>query len=76
MEQKMKKISNWFLILAILLSNVMSAVVTNLYSDLQWGGTYAGYSTSPNVAFYLTIPYLIGISISIGIAIALKRKGR
>ncbi len=72
----MKKLSNWFLILAVLLSNVMSAVVAKMYSDLQWGGTYAGYSAHPNVAFYFAIPYMIGIGVCIGTAIVLKRKGR
>lgn len=72
----MKKLSNWFFILAVLLSNVMSAVVTNIYSDLQWGGTYAGYSAPPSVAFYFGIPYLIGIGVCISLAIMLKRKGR
>ena len=72
----MKKISNVFLILAVLLSNVMSAVVAYGYSNLQWGIRYAGYSAPTYTAFFFAIPYLVGIAVCIAVAIVLKRKGR
>lgn len=72
----MKKISNWFLILAALLSNVMSAVVVYWYCNLQWGSRYAGYSASTYTAFFFAIPYLVGVVVCIAVAIGLKRKGR
>ena len=40
----MKTISNLFLILAVLLSDVMCAVVAYNYCDMMWGIKYAGYS--------------------------------
>ena len=39
----MKTISNLFLILAVLLSDVMCAVVAYNYCDMMWGIKYAGY---------------------------------
>ena len=72
----MKKISNIFFALAIILSDVMCAVVAYIYSDLQWGGKYAGYSAPAWVAFYYVIPYGIGIAICIIVGIMLRRKNR
>ncbi len=54
--------------LAVLLSNVMCAAVAYGYCALQWGGRYAGYSASPGVAFWLCVPYGIGIIICAAMA--------
>ena len=70
----MRKISNIFIILAIILSNVMCAVVAYGYSNLQWGGKYAGYSAPPWVAFYYAIPYGMGIMICVIVAIVLRKR--
>ena len=40
----MKKISNIFIVLAVVLSDVMCAVVGYHYAAMQWGIQYAGYS--------------------------------
>lgn len=52
-----------FAALAISLSNVMCAVVAYNYCSMQWGIRYAGYSAPANTAFFLIIPYAIGIVI-------------
>ncbi|MBQ3010640.1 MAG: hypothetical protein IJA20_01945 [Methanocorpusculum sp.] len=52
-----------FAALAILLSNVMCAVVGYNYSSMLWGIQYAGYSAPANTAFLLAIPYAVGIVI-------------
>ena len=70
----MRKISNIFIVLAIILSNVMCAVVAYLYCNLQWGGKYAGYSAPAWLAFYYAIPYGISILICISIAIVLRKR--
>ena len=66
----MKKISYLFIVLAILLSDIMCAVVAYNYCALQWGGQYAAYSTPAQYAAYSTpasaaflyfVPYGIGI---------------
>lgn len=57
----MKKISVFFVLLAVLLSDVMCAVVAYNYCDLLWGGKYAGYSAPANTAYFYTIPFLMAI---------------
>ena len=57
----MKKISYLFIVLAILLSDIMCAVVAYSYCALQWGGQYAGYSAPPGTAFLYFVPYGIGV---------------
>ena len=57
----MKKMSYLFIALAILLSDIMFAVVAYHYCALQWGGQYAGYSAPAGTAFLYFIPYGIGV---------------
>lgn len=63
--KKYKHLACIFAALAILLSNVMCAVVAYNYCDLLWGGRYAGYSAPPGVAFVYCIPYGAGIIICV-----------
>ena len=49
----MKKMSNVFLALAVLLSDVMCAVVAYNFCRMQWGIRYAMYSAPAWVAFVL-----------------------
>ena len=72
----MKKVSNLFIVLAILLSDIMCAVVAYNYCALQWGGQYAGYSAPPSTAFLYFIPYGIGIVFCIILARFFYKKGR
>lgn len=72
----MKMISNVFGLLAILLSDVMCAVVAYNYCDLTWGGKYAGYSAPASTAFILVIPYLIGIIVCVALFIFFRNKWR
>lgn len=71
----MKKISTIFIVLAVILSDVMCAVIAYHYCEIQWGIQYAGYSTPASVAFLYAIPYGIGIVICIIISIILRKKG-
>ncbi|MBQ6334312.1 MAG: hypothetical protein IJI46_04510 [Erysipelotrichaceae bacterium] len=70
----MKKLYICFLILAVLLSDIMCAVIAYNYCDMLWGIKYAGYSAPASVAFYTGIPYLIGIVICIALAIYFRKK--
>lgn len=70
----MKKISNIFIALAVILSDVMCAVVACNYCAMQWGAKYAGYSAPASVAFLYAIPYGIGIVVCGGVAIALRKR--
>ena len=72
----MKNVSRLFLILAVILSDVMCAVVAYSFCDMQWGIKYAGYSAPASVAFLYAIPYGIGIAICIVISVKLKNKDK
>ena len=72
----MKNISNIFIILAVILSNVMCAVVAYNYCAMQWGAKYAGYSAPASAVFLYAIPYGIGIVMCVVMAIVLRKKGK
>ena len=72
----MRKISNILFAFAIILSNVMSAVVAYNYCELEWGMRYAGYSAGPEVAFFYIVPYGIAIAGCVAIAMILRKKGK
>lgn len=59
----MKRLSYVFGALAVLLSDIMCAVVAYNYSELLWCGKYAGGSAPASAAFLLAIPYIIGIAV-------------
>ena len=69
----MKKISTIFILLAILLSNVMCAVVAYNFSQMQRGAEY-GHSAPAWVAFLYAIPYGIGIGACILVALVLRKR--
>lgn len=70
----MKTISNLFLILAVLLSDVMCAVVAYNYCDMMWGIKYAGYSAPVSTAFGVAIPFAIAIVVCVVIALYFKKR--
>lgn len=63
-----------FIAIAIILSDIMCANVAFEYCNMIWGIKYAGYSAPANAAFLLTIPYIIGILISIILSCVYWRK--
>ena len=70
----MKKLSLILGVLAIVLSNVMCAVVAFNYCDLMWGAKYAGYSVPTSTAFLYAIPYVVGIVVCIVLACVFFKK--
>ena len=72
----MKKLSTIFIILAILLSDVMCAVIAYNYCDLLWGGKYAGYSAPANTAYIYAIPFVIGMIICLALALLFRKKSQ
>ena len=72
----MKKLWILFIVLAVILSDVMCAVVAYSYCDLVWGGKYAGYSAPPSTAFAFAIPFLIAIVVCLAVAYVLRKKGK
>lgn len=72
----MKKLWILFIVLAVILSDVMCAVVAYSYCDLVWGGKYAGYSAPASTAFVFAIPFLIAIAVCLAVAYVLRKKGK
>jgi len=70
----MKRLSAFFLVLAVVLSDIMCAVVAYNYCDMLWGIQYGGYSAPAWTAFLSGIPFLIGIAACIVLAVILKKK--
>ena len=73
---KMKKLWILFIVLAVILSDVMCAVVAYSYCDLVWGGKYAGYSAPASTAFAFAIPFLIAIAVCLAVAYVLRKRGK
>ena len=70
----MKKFSTIFIALAVILSDVMCAVVGYNYATMQWGIKYAGYSAPASTAFLYAIPFVIGIIVCAILAIRFRKK--
>ena len=70
----MKALSTVFWIFAVLLSDVMCAVVAYNYCDMLWCIKYAGYSAPAWTAFLVAIPYAVGIIVCVVLAIFFKQK--
>ena len=70
----MKKLSICFWVLAILISDIMCAVVAYNYCDMIWGIQYAGYSAPAWAALLLAIPFIAGIAVCIALAVFFQKK--
>ena len=69
----MKKLSNIFGFLAILLTNVMVAVIAYNYGVMKVGVEYGGYSAPLSTVFLYAIPFGIGIIACIAVSIHYKK---
>ena len=74
--KKFQVLSALFAVLAVLLSDVMCAVVAYSYCDLKWCGQYWGCSAPASTAFVYCIPYGAGIVICAVLAWFYYRKGQ
>ncbi len=70
----MKTMSMVFGMLAILLSNIMCAVVAFNYRDMLCGIEHAGYSAPASTAFLYAIPFVVGIVVCAILAIKFRKK--
>ncbi len=70
----MKLLSKILIGLALVLSHMMCIDVAYSYCNLSWAGRYAGFSGTPDIAFFFAIPYLIGILACIISAFIIRRK--
>lgn len=72
----MKKLSYLFIAVAILLSDMMCAVVAFNYRDMLCGIQHSCYSAPAGVAFLSAIPFGIGIIICAVVAYTLHKEIR
>ena len=72
--KKYKYLSYTFIALAILLSNVMCATVAYHYCDMLWAGQYMMASAPASVAFVFVIPYAVGITICVILALVFRKR--
>lgn len=70
----MKTMSTVFGMLAILLSDIMFAVVAFNYRDMLCGIEHAGYSAPASSAFLYAIPFAVGIVVCAILAIKFRKK--
>ena len=72
----MKKLSYLFIAIAILLSDIMCAVVAFNYRDMICGIEHSSYSAPASVAFLSAIPFSIGLIVCAAVAYTLYKKSR
>jgi uncharacterized membrane protein YciS (DUF1049 family) len=72
----MKKAAIAFAVIAVLLSDVMCAVVASAYRDMVYGIRYLGYSAPASVAFLYAIPFMAGIIICAVLAGVFYKKSK
>lgn len=70
----MKKVRYLFAAAAILLSDVMCAVVAFDYRDMLCGIAHSCYSAPAYVAFFEAIPFAVGIAVCVAAACLLRPK--
>lgn len=70
----MAVLSAVFAALAVILSDVMCAVVAFNFCDMLWGIKYAGYSAPASVALLTAVPYAVGIIICVILSLFLKKR--
>ena len=72
--RKLKILRNIFAVLALVLSHWTCIVVAFNYASMLCGIEHKGFSAPANTAFYLAIPYYIGIAISVVLALIFHKK--
>lgn len=72
--KRFKALSNFFLVVTILLSNVMFAVVSSKYTSMLYLIKYEGSSAPAGVALLYAIPFAIAIAVCTLMYIVLNKK--
>lgn len=72
----MKVAAKVFAVIAILLSDIMCAVVAYAYRGMLCGIEHLGYSAPASVAFLYAIPFMIGVIACVVFAIVCFKKSK
>jgi len=71
-----KALAIGFFIIALIFSHIMCIHVAFAYCDMLWGIEYLEYSAPAYVVFFLLIPYLVGIVVTLIIALIFWKKAK
>ena len=71
-----KKLTTTLRMLAILLSNIMCALIAYTYRDMLCCGEHGGCSAPASIAFFYAIPFGIAILLCLILAEILRKKGK
>ena len=74
--KKFKNLRNIFTVLALVLSHWTCIVVAFNYAGMLCGIEHKGFSAPADTAFYLAIPYYVGIAICVVLALVFNKKSR
>ena len=74
--KKFKILRNTFTALALALSHWTCIVVAFNYAGMLCGIEHKGFSAPADTAFYLAIPYYVGIAICVVLALVFNKKSR
>ena len=72
----MKRLSYLFSAFAIILSDIMCAVVAYNYRDMLCAIDHAGASAPADIAFLYAIPFAIGIAVCVALAVVFHKKSK
>ena len=70
----MNKRCSFFIVLAVLLSDIMCAVVAYAYRGMLCGIDHLEYSAPAEVAFLYAVPFVAGIALCAALAIHFRSK--
>ena len=72
--KKFKILRNIFTVIALVLSHWTCIVVASNYANMLCGIEHKGFSAPANTAFYVAVPYYIGILICVVLAFIFNKK--
>ncbi len=72
--KKYKILRNIFIVLTLVLSHLTFAVVAFNYAGMLCGIEHRGFSAPASIAFYLAIPYYIGIIVLVVLVAVFHKK--
>ena len=70
----MKTLSTAFFLSAVILSDIMCAVIAYNYCNLLWGIKCAGYSAPAETAFLTAVPFALCIAVCVILALYFRHR--
>ena len=74
--RKFKILRNIFIALTLILSHLACISISFNYAGMLCGIEHNGFSAPANTAFYLAIPYYVGIAICVVLVLVFNKKSQ